>query len=102
MWPIKLGYAYNMTPTTPRSTCLSAQSAPTAVPDGAGTLSDARAGRSQRRRAPEGAAKRRIGGCAPGDGAAVPEAAAKKRRVGDAGAPDTDVARVALEASEGE
>ena len=54
------------------------------------------------RGAPEGAAKRRIGGCAPGDGAAVPEAAAKKRRVGDAGAPDTDVARVALEASEGE
>ena len=30
----------------------------------------------------------------------MPEAAAKKRRVGDAGAPDTDVARVALEASE--
>ena len=54
------------------------------------------------RGAPEGAAKRRIGGCTPGDGAAVPEAAAKKRRVGDAGAPDTDVARVALEASEGE
>ena len=91
-----------MTQTTPRSSCLSAQSAPTAVPDGAGTLSDARAGRSQRRRAPEGTAKRRIGGCTPGDGAAVPEAAAKKRRVGDAGAPDTDVARVALEASEGE
>ena len=91
-----------MTQTTPRSSCLSAQSAPTAVPDGTGTLSDARAGRSQRRRAPEGTAKRRIGGCTPGDGAAVPEAAAKKRRVGDAGAPDTDVARVALEASEGE